>query len=152
MDFKTRLAQVKQQHAKHTPSLIPTAQAKAVLPMPKDEEIIPSLDDLGLSPAKRAEFADLVRQHLELGQQERAAKKTKEVLSARIKAFCSQLGAERLLVDSAKVAYYNVPRSAIKANLLLEHGVSPKTIADCTKTTDNWTLRITAAGEPDDAA
>lgn len=151
MDIRSRIAEVAKKHARHAPSLVPKATPKRVAPEPVDEELIPTLDDLGLPQVQRDNVEALVARHLELGEQERAARKEKDLLSAQIKALCAKLGADKLRVGEARVAYYNVPRSSIKVNLLLEHGILPSVIAACTKTTDNWTLRISRAGEADDS-
>ena len=112
-------------------------------PPPKEEEIVPDLTELISDKGEQKSIRQLVSQYLGWAQQSKEAEREKKSISTKLKTFVGNYGIARMLVDGNNVSYFNAARSTIKAELLLQHGISPQVIEACTVTTDAYTLRIT---------
>jgi len=129
---------------KSKPSIVPTAPPP---PPPKEEEVVPELRELIDDPKAQRAMIQMTEEYLAWGAQEKDAKEHKDALSAKIKMIVGDYGISKVMVGVNKVNYFNQQRKTIKAELLLQHGVGPQVIEACTKTTDSYTLRITAPDE-----
>lgn len=119
-------------------------------PPPKESEKLPDMREVIADAKDRLKLIRLTEAHVAFGIAEREAKKAKAPLTTQIKDILGRNSASKLMVEGTRLNYFNAPRSSIKGDLLLQHGVSPKIIAECTVTSDAYTLKITPAGEDDE--
>ncbi|MGH7184529.1 MAG: hypothetical protein ACREJN_21500 [Nitrospiraceae bacterium] len=104
----------------------------------------------GLSLGDIALIKALVTEHTQIGKIERDARGAKEALTNRIKGLVKDdENLHRVICGDSVLSYYPVPKSSIKSDKLLECGVSPGVIAECTVETTSWTLKIRGLDEPD---
>lgn len=122
-----------------------------VAPPPvKEVEKIPDMREVIVDAKERLKLMRLIEAHVAFGIQEKEAKKARAPLTIQIKDILGRNNASKLMVDGNRINYFNSPRSTIKGDLLLAHGITPKVIAECTVTSDAYTLKITPPGEGDD--
>ena len=146
--LKASIKEVAGQAAAAAPSMVP----EKILPAPpeKEEEQIPEVKDLIQDVGLRLKLKRLIHRERELAAQEKAAAKEREPLSKAIKEIMGNQGIAKVRCDEFLASYFVVPRSTIKADLLLSQGVTPAQISKATVTTESFTLRITKEKESEE--
>lgn len=114
------------------------------------EEPAPALTALGLPSKTLRSVRELAQAYQEAAAEEKAATARKNEIADQLKAVCKQFDIAKAQDDTFRLSYFNVPRKTIKAEKLLEFGVSPKIITDSTQVTDSWQLRISSVGEQEE--
>jgi DNA-binding ferritin-like protein (Dps family) len=153
-DIRNRLKDAQSGIHEGRASMNPTDYGKGV------EEVLPTLDDMGLPVKARLEFALLVRDHVELGQVAKETEATRKTLGDQIKAFIKEhIGDEisKFFCGPNKVSIYIQNRTSFNAEIakqtLLNAGVAPEKInkawAAAVTVTPIETLRITSPGGSD---
>ena len=138
------------QTASHAPSMHPAPYTPP--PTYKKPEVLPSIREYIEDRKQLNQLKAMVEQHSTLGIQIRDLTKAKDSLTAAIKYMFGELEIEKAMVDEYCVTYYDIARSSIKGELLLDHGIAPAVIQACTVTTHSPALRITALEEYQTAA
>lgn len=141
--IKDRLAALRQQHKQSAPSFLPTRRKKAEVVLPDAAELVTDKADLDT-------LRELVALHVQYSGEERKAKAQKAPVADSIKSVCQDYGLTKITCDGNKVTYYPTKRSTISRQLLLDKGVSLKTINDCTVTSDSYGVRVTPPGSDDE--
>lgn len=149
--LRERIEALSKKAAVTAPSMVPQKRQAKPKPEPKakakaqEEPFVPA-EDLGSVGTILAELAE---SYAAYSAQEREAQAAKDELGSQIKALCKEHGLSRVQSGTHRVAYYNVPRSTIKADLLMAKGIQPKIIEACTVRTDVWQVRVTAVKDED---
>jgi hypothetical protein len=107
------------------------------------EEHIPDIRELEIRPADRLKLARLLEQSAAMGAEESKIAKQRKKINTQIKVIMAQIQCGKLLHGEIKALYFNVPRTTLSKEKLLENGVEPDVIADSMETTDCYMLRVT---------
>lgn len=143
-NIKDRLNALRRQNA---PSFVPESRRR----QPKVEEIAPpDIRELVADSLHLDKILRLTTEQAAINHDIRELNKARKPLVEQIKSLCNIYGLRKAQVDACRLAYFPVQKSAIKKELLLAAGVSPKIIAACTVTTESWNLKITEAGESEE--
>ncbi len=118
---------------------------------PPEPEYVPDIQEMGLDKRTLSQLSNLIIQHGELGYEKRKLEKERDKLTPEIKAILGEYQIGKCLCGEYRVAYFNVPRTSLSKELLLENGVPPAVIAACTVTKDVYTLKITPQGEKEES-
>lgn len=118
----------------------------------KEVEVAVDLQEVTDKPLVRAKILKLSKEIYELGLIERDAKVSKEPLVKALKRLLTEEGidAERFMADELQILSYEIPRSTISVELLMEKGVLPHIIKACTVTNKSSALKISLPGEKDE--
>ena len=133
------------------PSLVPQP---SIAPPPRQDEVIPSIQEVVKDAVDRLRLARLVTRHMELSEitdspTVKAAIHEKKGIGEQIKKILGKWQVGKATYEGTGLTYYSSPRSAISRSLLLDNGVDPITIDRCTETKYSYNLRITARGGDD---
>ena len=142
--------------AQSAPSLVPDRREETVkpeAPPEKEQEIIPQLSDVVTDKKKALQISALVAQLGALNAQMTPMNKLKKSLTEKVKVWAGQLQIGKALAGEWKINYFSAPRATLNEDMLiaalLKRGTQPKDIhaivAESTKTSDCYTLRVTAA-------
>jgi len=135
-DLKQRMASAT---AASAPSLVPEQLNP---PPPKEEEVIPTLQELITDRKDFLALKRLVNEDIALKEVEANAKKQRKPLISKMKNLLGKYHVGKALLDDIRVNYFATGRSTIKADLLLDNGVSPAVIQKCTITSEVYTLKL----------
>jgi hypothetical protein len=118
------------------------------VPPPKEEEVVPDINELVDNKADQLAIRRLVLSHVDLGKEIKELADQRDKITGQLKVLLSQYKVQKAVSAGCRISYYGVPRSTLDKGLLLNHGVSPKVIEECTVTKISATLRVTG---PEDA-
>ncbi len=118
----------------------------------KEPEVVPDLREVVSSAPVRLKILRLTEAIHSWGVEEREAKKEKKRFVDQLKELFKDNGIDdpKFMAGELRVLQYEVPRSSINMQKLLEHNVSPKVIAACTDTRKSLTLKISLPGESEE--
>jgi len=148
--------------AQSAPSLVPDRREeekqKPEAPPEKEQEVIPQLSDVVTDKKKALQISALVAQLGALNAQIAPLNKVKKTLTEKVKVWAGQLQIGKALAGEWKINYFSAPRATLNEDMLiaalLKRGTQPKEIhaivAESTKTSDGYTLRVTAADAEDE--
>src|SRR3990167_5127515 len=139
--LKDRLNKATQQSK---PNLMP--QDPPPPPQKEEEEPIPDMTEVVYDKADQMRLQSLIGDYLVWQSAAKEAGDEKDKISAQIKQIVGTYELSKLTVNGNLVNYFDSPRKTIKAELLLQHNVSPRVIQECTQVTHSYTLRITKQG------
>jgi hypothetical protein len=127
------------------PSMVPEPKAAKAAKVP---EVVPDVRDVIKDTVSRLKLYKLAPRIYELGRLESEAKTAKKILVDQFKTILNSFTTEpiKFRVEELKASYYTMTRSTISVKKLLDHGISPKVIAECTETSESLSLRISAVG------
>lgn len=113
----------------------------------EDEEPLQDIRDLDVPPAARVIITRYINQIAEVSKTESECRVIRKQLMEPAKAILQKYGLTKLYVAGNKVNFYPSKRYSLNETLLLQHGVSPRTIALCKVPSEGSTLRVTAPGQ-----
>lgn len=156
MDMKEKLAQEREKRLNKagpgatTLDMNPgTRKKKEAEPLPPTiEEIIAQRK---ATVAEQVRLEALIEAHVGIGKQERALAAEKAKFTTVIKEILNKNpNLHQMQCAASVVQFFAVSRASIKAEKLLERGVSPEDIAAATTTSKSMTLKIRALDDLDD--
>lgn len=135
-----RLKALRQAQKKTAPSMIP----QGVKPVP-EEAPVPDISELGIDPEGVSRFNHLAALCDHWGREISQAKKQRDIAVEELKQLCATYSVQKVMADSIPVSYFATHRHKLDAGMLMAAGISARTIADCTVTSESWTLRVGVA-------
>ena len=148
-DLKRRMEEQTAGARKSAPSMVPDydrKQHRHYAP-PKEEEVLPELQELVTDARDLDVLQGAINLHAAYNSEKHKLEKAMAPLADTIKSLLDDYQVSKAQCGDCRVSYYRVHRSAIKADLLLAHGVSPATIEASTVVSESATLKITKAEE-----